>query len=260
MSQALISISIIDVVDILLVAFLLYRLYSMIRGTAAMTIFLGVSVLYVVWLVVRALNMELTSTIIGQVMGAGIIALLIVFQQEVRRFLLYMGSQYKLHRTVALRRFLAPRRSGLSKSVLIELVVAAQQMGAIKQGALIALERRSDLSAVLETGVPIDAAVQARLLENIFFKNSPLHDGAAIIRHERIAAAQCILPVSNSPSIPPRLGLRHRAAIGLTEESDALVIVVSEETGSVSLVDAGDILEDLDAEALRKALAQRLNY
>lgn len=260
MSQALISISIIDVVDILLVAFLLYRLYSMIRGTAAMTIFLGVSVLYVVWLVVRALNMELTSTIIGQVMGAGIIALLIVFQQEVRRFLLYMGSQYKLHRTVALRRFLTPRRSGLSKSVLIELVVAAQQMGAIKQGALIALERRSDLSAVLETGVPIDAAVQARLLENIFFKNSPLHDGAAIIRHERIAAAQCILPVSNSPSIPPRLGLRHRAAIGLTEESDALVIVVSEETGSVSLVDAGDILEDLDAEALRKALAQRLNY
>lgn len=260
MSQALISISIIDVVDILLVAFLLYRLYSMIRGTAAMTIFLGVSVLYVVWLVVRALNMELTSTIIGQVMGAGIIALLIVFQQEVRRFLLYMGSQYKLHRTVALRRFLAPRRSGLSKSVLIELVVAAQQMGAIKQGALIALERRSDLSAVLETGVPIDAAVQARLLENIFFKNSPLHDGAAIIRHERIAAAQCILPVSNSPSIPPRLGLRHRAAIGLTEESDALVIVVSEETGSVSLVDAGDILEDLDAEALRKALALRLNY
>jgi len=259
-SQALISISIIDVVDILLVAFLLYRLYSMIRGTAAMTIFLGVSVLYVVWLVVRALNMELTSTIIGQVMGAGIIALLIVFQQEVRRFLLYMGSQYKLHRTVALRRFLTPRRSGLSKSVLIELVVAAQQMGAIKQGALIALERRSDLSAVLETGVPIDAAVQARLLENIFFKNSPLHDGAAIIRHERIAAAQCILPVSNSPSIPPRLGLRHRAAIGLTEESDALVIVVSEETGSVSLVDAGDILEDLDAEALRKALAQRLNY
>lgn len=260
MSQALISISIIDVVDILLVAFLLYRLYSMIRGTAAMTIFLGVSVLYVVWLVVRALNMELTSTIIGQVMGAGIIALLIVFQQEVRRFLLYMGSQYKLHRTVALRRFLTPRRSGLSKSVLIELVVAAQQMGAIKQGALIALERRSDLSAVLETGVPIDAAVQARLLENIFFKNSPLHDGAAIIRHERIAAAQCILPVSNSPSIPPRLGLRHRAAIGLTEESDALVIVVSEETGSVSLVDAGDILEDLDAEALRKALALRLNY
>ena len=260
MSQALISISIIDVVDILLVAFLLYRLYSMIRGTAAMTIFLGVSVLYVVWLVVRALNMELTSTIIGQVMGAGIIALLIVFQQEVRRFLLYMGSQYKLHRTVALRRFLTPRRSGLSKSVLIELVVAAQQMGAIKQGALIALERRSDLSTVLETGVPIDAAVQARLLENIFFKNSPLHDGAAIIRHERIAAAQCILPVSNSPSIPPRLGLRHRAAIGLTEESDALVIVVSEETGSVSLVDAGDILEDLDAEALRKALALRLNY
>jgi len=228
----------------------------MIRGTAAMTIFLGVSVLYVVWLVVRALNMELTSTIIGQVMGAGIIALLIVFQQEVRRFLLYMGSQYKLHRTVALRRFLAPRRSGLSKSVLIELVVAAQQMGAIKQGALIALERRSDLSAVLETGVPIDAAVQARLLENIFFKNSPLHDGAMVISKKRIKAAGCILPVSHNQDIPRSLGLRHRAAMGISQSSDAMAVIVSEETGNISVAIGGKFRLRLSAEELESTLTE----
>ena len=232
-SQTIISLGILDVVDILLVAYLLYRLYAMIRGTTAMAIFIGISVVYAFWLVVRALNMELTGAILGQVMGVGMIALIIVFQQEIRRFL-------------------------LSSPIIAEIVAAATQMGREKVGALIVLTRHNGLQEIVEKGVQIDANVKARLLENIFFKNSPLHDGAAVLSHERIAAAQCILPVSQNPAIPRRLGLRHRAAIGLTEECDALVLVVSEETGAISLVEDGEITEGYNATSLTADLQQRL--
>ncbi len=257
-SQTIISLGILDVVDILLVAYLLYRLYAMIRGTTAMTIFIGISVVYAFWLVVRALNMELTGAILGQVMGVGMIALIIVFQQEIRRFLLYMGTRYLERRHMPFSRFFAKSRRQFSSPIIAEIVAAATQMGREKVGALIVLTRHNGLQEIVEKGVQIDANVKARLLENIFFKNSPLHDGAAVLSHERIAAAQCILPVSQNPAIPRRLGLRHRAAIGLTEESDALVLVVSEETGAISLVEDGEITEGYNATSLTADLQQRL--
>ena len=245
-------------VDILLVAYLLYRLYAMIRGTTAMAIFIGISVVYAFWLVVRALNMELTGAILGQVMGVGMIALIIVFQQEIRRFLLYMGTRYLVRRHMPFSRFFAKSRRQFSSPIIAEIVAAATQMGREKVGALIVLTRHNGLQEIVEKGVQIDANVKARLLENIFFKNSPLHDGAAVLSHERIAAAQCILPVSQNPAIPRRLGLRHRAAIGLTEECDALVLVVSEETGAISLVEDGEITEGYNATSLTADLQQRL--
>ena len=245
-------------VDILLVAYLLYRLYDMIRGTTAMAIFVGISVVYAFWLVVRALNMELTGAILGQVMGVGMIALIIVFQQEIRRFLLYMGTRYLERRHMPFSRFFAKSRRQFSSPIIAEIVAAATQMGREKVGALIVLTRHNGLQEIVEKGVQIDANVKARLLENIFFKNSPLHDGAAVLSHERIAAAQCILPVSQNPAIPRRLGLRHRAAIGLTEECDALVLVVSEETGAISLVEDGEITEGYNATSLTADLQQRL--
>ena len=257
-SQTIISLGILDVVDILLVAYLLYRLYAMIRGTTAMAIFIGISVVYAFWLVVRALNMELTGAILGQVMGVGMIALIIVFQQEIRRFLLYMGTRYLERRHMPFSRFFAKSRRQYSSPIIAEIVAAATQMGREKVGALIVLTRHNGLQEIVEKGVQIDANVKARLLENIFFKNSPLHDGAAVLSHERIAAAQCILPVSQNPAIPRRLGLRHRAAIGLTEESDALVLVVSEETGAISLVEDGEITEGYNATSLTADLQQRL--
>lgn len=257
-SQTIISLGILDVVDILLVAYLLYRLYAMIRGTTAMAIFIGISVVYAFWLVVRALNMELTGAILGQVMGVGMIALIIVFQQEIRRFLLYMGTRYLERRHMPFSRFFAKSRRQFSSPIIAEIVAAATQMGREKVGALIVLTRHNGLQEIVEKGVQIDANVKARLLENIFFKNSPLHDGAAVLSHERIAAAQCILPVSQNPAIPRRLGLRHRAAIGLTEECDALVLVVSEETGAISLVENGEITEGYNATSLTADLQQRL--
>ena len=257
-SQTIISLGILDVVDILLVAYLLYRLYAMIRGTTAMAIFVGISVVYAFWLVVRALNMELTGAILGQVMGVGMIALIIVFQQEIRRFLLYMGTRYLERRHMPFSRFFANSRRQFSSPIIAEIVAAATQMGREKVGALIVLTRHNGLQEIVEKGVQIDANVKARLLENIFFKNSPLHDGAAVLSHERIAAAQCILPVSQNPAIPRRLGLRHRAAIGLTEECDALVLVVSEETGAISLVEDGEITEGYNATSLTADLQQRL--
>lgn len=250
--------SLIDVVDILVVAFVMYKLYMMIRHTQAMSIFVGIGLLGVLWLVVRALNMELTGTILGQMMGAGFIALLIVFQQEVRRFLLYVGSQYKLHRMMAFRRIFSPHATIDQGQMVAHLVEAAVHMGQQRQGALIVLERKSALIDVEDSGTHLDASVQTRLLESIFFKNSPLHDGAVLTRGGRIVAAQCILPVSKSPHIPLRLGVRHRAAMGLTEHTDALVLVVSEETGAVSLVDAAEIAEDLSSDALRGQLLERL--
>ena len=257
-SQTIISLGILDVVDILLVAYLLYRLYAMIRGTTAMAIFIGISVVYAFWLVVRALNMELTGAILGQVMGVGMIALIIVFQQEIRRFLLYMGTRYLERRHMPFSRFFAKSGRQFSSPIIAEIVAAATQMGREKVGALIVLTRHNGLQEIVEKGVQIDANVKARLLENIFFKNSPLHDGAAVLSHERIAAAQCILPVSQNPAIPRRLGLRHRAAIGLTEECDALVLVVSEETGAISLVEDGEITEGYNATSLTADLQQRL--
>ncbi|PID90557.1 MAG: TIGR00159 family protein [Bacteroidetes bacterium] len=256
-NSTVISIGFLDVVDILLVAFILFQLYKMVKGTTAMTIFLGLSSLYIFWLIVRALNMELMSTILGQIMGVGLLAIIIVFQQEIRRFLIYMGKRYARTRSLSLNLRAKGKKHRYTSDQLAEIASACVHMGRSKTGALLVLARSHNLKDYIDTGVTLDASIKARLIESIFFKNSPLHDGATIVQSRRITAAQCILPVSQNPEVPKRLGLRHRAAIGLTEETDALVLVVSEETGMVSIVEEGLISEGYTREELMDILASR---
>ncbi|MGP1461110.1 MAG: diadenylate cyclase CdaA [Bacteroides sp.] len=262
--QGLFSMGILDVVDILLVAYLIYKIYKMTRGSVAVTIFWTVSALYAARVVVRALNMELISTILGQLTGIGLLALLIVFQQEIRRFLLYLGNYYKSRHSVAfsLRKlFFKPkeRQVIMSESNVAEVAEGCAQMSREYTGALIAIARNDSLQDWVNSGVRVDGLVRARLLESCFFKNAPLHDGAVILRNDRLEAAQCILPVSEDPKIPKRLGLRHRAAIGLTELTDALLVVVSEETGAISLFYGAERHEGLTQQQLQHKLTELLS-
>jgi uncharacterized protein (TIGR00159 family) len=226
-----------DALDIVAVAFLLYQIYKIIRRTAAINIFTGILLLYFLWFIVRALNMQLLSTILGQVLGVGIIALIIVFQQEIRRFLLRIGASFNSQRDTWLQRFFKQRSHTVFELDISSITRACRKMSECKTGALIVIERYSPMEMYAETGDIIDARISSRLLQNLFFKNSPLHDGAVIIIRNRIHAARCTLPVSEQVYIPAQYGMRHRAAVGLTEQTDAIVIVVSEETGDISIVE-----------------------
>lgn len=226
-----------DILDILLVAYILFMLYRLIRGTVAINIFVGIFLFYMFWLLVKALNMELISSILGQFIGVGVIALLIVFQQEVRRFLLYVGSKYNLQHLLNFERLVS--KPSIQEEVAASITQACEYFSKTKTGALIVLAQNSELFNYAQTGVLIRATVSEELLENIFFKNSPLHDGAVIISDNKILAARCILPVSDNMNIPGSLGLRHRAAIGMSSATDAHVIVVSEETGNITFVKEG---------------------
>jgi diadenylate cyclase len=251
----MLNITILDIIDIVLVAIILYELYRIIRGTAAFSIFIGIFFVYLFWLVVKALKMELISTILGQVIGVGMIALIIVFQQEVRRFLLAIGNRYMRRNKFSFDKYF-PADSGeqVSSHIVEEVVRATETMAANKTGALIVIGRTSLLDVYTEGGEIIDSKVTAELLKTIFYKGSPLHDGAVLIENGKIYAARCPLPVTDQTNLPPRYGMRHRAAIGLTEHADALVIIVSEERGKISVAEAGKIQEDLSPSELRQIL------
>ena len=254
-----IRLTVIDSIDIILVALLFYQAYRIIRGTAALNIFVGILLVYFLWLMVRALQMELLSLILGQVIGVGVLALIIVFQPEIRRFLLHLGSRYVYQNRFSLRRLFSSKEQGAKAVDYVGTIVSASlAMGQAKTGALIVVARKSPLAFYAETGELIDAKLSVSLLENIFFKNSPLHDGAVIINGERIVAARCILPSTDNLNIPPYMGMRHRAAIGLTEHVDAIVVVVSEERGSISLVSSGSIDFDVPSEELEHRLTRLL--
>ena len=254
-----ISIRVLDVIDIILVALLFYQIYMLIRGTVAINIFMGIFILYLIWLIVRALNMELLSSILGQIIGVGVIALIIVFQQEIRRFLLLIGTRYFSKNRFSLERFLMIKGKKFESPVNIEAIVrACRNMAESKMGALIVIIRKSNLQLFAETGDIINAETSSRLIENIFFKNSPLHDGAMIIKNNLIYAVRCILPLTEKIEMPQSFGLRHRAALGISETTDALVIVVSEETGKISFVKSGEIVEDINTKKLRELLETNL--
>ena len=254
-----IDISLLDVIDVLVVALFFYQVYRLIRGTAAITLFAGIFIVYLLWVVVKALNMTLLSSIMGQVIGVGVLALIIVFQQEVRRYLLLLGSRYSKVKNRFVRRIF--RSAGRNAQVLWteDVAKACRDMASAYTGALICIERQGDLEVYASTGDIIDARIDTRLIESIFFKNSPLHDGAIIIKQGRIHAARCILPSSDNPHIPQHYGMRHRAAIGLTEHSDAVVVVVSEERGKISIVEAGEITAVADPAALGEKLGRILS-
>jgi uncharacterized protein (TIGR00159 family) len=238
------------------VAFLLYQFYNLIKGTVAINIFIGIFALYLLWLVVRALNMELLGSILGQVIGVGVIALIIVFQQEIRRFLLVIGSRYISNYSFSFSNIFSLKAKPKPRVRISEIVKACTDMSAFKTGALITIVRGDNLDNTAKTGIIINADTSSRLLESIFFKNNPLHDGSVIIRKEKIFAASCVLPASERADLPPHFGMRHRAAIGLTERSDAIVIVVSEETGAISFAKGGDIETNIGPNRLRDILKE----
>ena len=237
-----IDISFIDVLDILMVGLLIYWLIRAVRGTSAVNIFIGILLIYVVWIVSRAVGMKLLSFILGQILGVGVVALLVIFQPEIRRFLLRItSSTASARRGVFNKLFRQASAGGMRPIDLEELTAACRRMSETKTGALIVIRHGSSLNEFIDTGDEIDARINRRLIENIFFKNTPLHDGAMIISQDHIIAARCTLPISARTDIPAHYGMRHRAAIGLSEISDASVIVVSEETGGVSFVQNGNI-------------------
>jgi uncharacterized protein (TIGR00159 family) len=241
-----------DIIDILLVAFIFFQLYRLVRGTVAINIFAGIFTFYLAWLLVKAFNMELISSILGQFIGVGVIALLIVFQQEVRHFLLLVGNKYNLQHIFNLERLLS--KPSINDEVINSIVRACENFAREKVGALIILSRHSELFTYAQTGVTLRSMVSEELLENIFFKNSPLHDGAVIVADNKILAARCILPVSERTDIPGSLGLRHRAAIGVSALTDAYVVVVSEETGYITFVKGGDFKVRVSLQELKSFL------
>ncbi|NEM96080.1 diadenylate cyclase CdaA [Pontibacter burrus] len=250
------EIELLDIIDILLVTVLLYQLYKLLTGSVALKIFLGLLSIYLLYLVVRAAGMELLSIILGQFMGVGVLAAIILFQPEIRRFLLLIGKTTAFNHD---RFWGFPwRRDTTEKLSLTPFIEASKSLAAKNTGALIVFAKSSELKYYAESGDLIDAVISKRLLMSIFNKNSPLHDGAVIIANNRIKAARCILPVSENQEIPASMGLRHRAAIGLTEITDSIVLVVSEETGQIALVRNGEAFRNLSSADLRVKLNQFL--
>jgi diadenylate cyclase len=248
-----------DALDILLVALLLFYVYRLIRGTVAIKIFLGIVVVWGLWKTTQILEIRMMSSIIGGFMNIGLIALVIVFQQEIRKFLLLIGSTNLGKRSGFLKPFNFLKSDAQNQQTNIGAVVdALEKMSQTKTGALIVIERDNALDFVTQTGDKMNIEVSQPILESIFYKNSPLHDGAAVIEKNFIIATRVILPVSDERSIPLRFGLRHRAAVGITEKTDALALVVSEETGSVSLIKNGEFVLFKHLEELKEILKNEL--
>ncbi len=249
------NVSIKDFIDVLLVALLLYYTYKLMKASGSIKIFVGVLIFLMMWVVVtQVLEMKLLGSIFDTLMNVGVIVLIVLFQEEIRRFLLTLGS-YR-HIGILARFFRGGKKSELQHEDIMPVVMACMSMSKQKVGALIVIEHSAPLDDIVRTGDVIDAAINQRLIENIFFKNSPLHDGAMIISKKRIKAAGCILPVSHDLDIPKELGLRHRAAMGISQQSDAHAIIVSEETGGISVAYRGQFYLRLSAEELESLLTK----
>lgn len=256
MTSLFIGIRILDVFDILLTAFLFYQVYRLIKGTIAINIFIGIFAVYLFWLLVRALNMQLLGSILGQFIGVGVIALIIVFQQEIRRFLILLGTRYVSNRAFSIEKLFTSVTGSRPRVRINSLVKAFKKLSASKTGALVAIARKSELETYTQTGDILDALTSSRLLESIFCRESPLHDGAVIIVGDKIRAARCVLPVSENINLPPEFGMRHRAALGMSEHTDAAVVVISEETGKISLADEGQLIPGMELRELADYLKQ----
>lgn len=246
--------TIVDILDIFAIALIMYYIYKLTRGTQAPNILSGIILIYLLWIVVKALNMEMLSAVLGHIIGVGVVALIVVFQPEIRRFLQVLGKKSKQRRNSFLSKLFDFREEKTSDmSFLNPVVKACADMSAGKTGALIVIQEYVDLSFITETGITLDANISSSLLKNIFFKNSPMHDGALVINNGRIVAAKCVLPSTQS-DVPISFGMRHRAALGVTEVSDAIVIVVSEETGAISVAHNGQIKIGIPPDALYQEL------
>lgn len=244
-----------DFIDIFLVAVLLYYTYKLMKASGSINVFTGILVFILIWLVVsQVLEMKLLGSIFDKLVSVGVLALIVLFQDEIRRFLLTLGSHQ--HASALVRFLTGNKKEKLKHEDIVPIVLACISMGKQKVGALIVMEGNIPLDEVIRTGEVIDANISQRLIENIFFKNSPLHDGAMVIGKKRIKAAGCILPVSHNLDIPKELGLRHRAALGISQESDAMAIIVSEETGAISVAWRGQFYLRLNGEELESLLTK----
>ena len=249
-----------DIIDIVLVALMLYYSYRLMKESRSLNVFIGILMFVILWLLVsQVLEMRLLGSIMDKLVSVGVIGLIILFQEDIRKFLYNVGAHQRMR---VLLKLLQQEReentSGADRDMIVPIVLACMNMSKRKVGALIVIERTIPLDDVSDTGDKIDANINQRLIENIFFKNSPLHDGAMIISKHRIKSAGCRLPVSHSLDIPKELGLRHRAAMGMSQDSDAVVIVVSEETGGITVAIKGQFQLRLSAEKLESVLTEEL--
>jgi len=256
MLTAFIHIRLLDVIDIILVAILLYQLYMLIRGTVAYSITMGIAIIYIFWWAVRALQMELLSNILGSVLGVGVIALIIVFQQEIRRFLIFLGSRYMDGNRISVEKILNLRFDVKSQVKIRSILKAVLQFSQEKTGALIVIKRKSNLDMYAETGDILNAETSSRLFTSIFNKTSPLHDGAVIVENDKVRAARVILPVTDKLDLPPEYGLRHRAGLGISEVTDSLVLIVSEENGQISISENGILQKNISPKTLKQKLEE----
>lgn len=254
----LLDIRIIDIIDIVLVAFLLYYIYKLIKGTVAINIFIGIVIIYAIWKVTELLEMEMLSKILGGFLGVGMVALVVVFQQEIRRFLLMLGSTNFSARKKLLKQFRSTSDSKLI-STIDAVTQACKKMSKSKTGALIVFKRNNSLDFVKSTGDKMFIEINQPIIESVFYKNSPLHDGATLIEDNVITATRVVLPVTNENEIPERFGLRHRAAVSITEKTDAVCITVSEESGQISYIMDGNFVLFDDIEELNELLEKDLS-
>jgi len=250
---------VIDFIDVFLVAILLYYVYKLIKGTVAINIFIGIIIIFLAWKLTVFLKMGLLSQIFSGFMDVGIIALIVVFQPEIRKFLLMVGSTNLSSKRKFLSQLKFLKTEEQNQTDIDCIIAACTKMGSTKTGALIVLERSNNLDFLTGTGDEMNIGVTQPIIESIFFKNSPLHDGAIVIENNIVKATRVILPVNNEKNIPQRFGLRHRAAVGITEKTDALAIVVSEETGQISYIKNGEFVMFKDtielSELVKKDLA-----
>ncbi len=249
-----------DAIDILLVAMMLFYAWRLMKSSGSLNVFYGIMVFVIIWIVVsQMLEMKLLGSIFDKLVSVGVLALIILFQEEIRRFFLTIGSQRQLN---FITRYFVKSKANIAEEhedqQIMRIVLACDSMSKNMVGALIVIEREMSLSDVVKSGEAIDANISSELIKNIFFKNSPLHDGAMIIGHNRIMAAGCILPVSHNLNIPKELGLRHRAALGITSQSDAIAIIVSEETGAISVAQGGEFHLRLASNELESYLINAL--
>ena len=255
-----IDFSFIDVIDIILVALLLFYLYKLVKGTVAINIFIGIVIIYLIWKLTDLLNMDVLSNLLGKFISVGFFALIVVFQQEIRKFLLLLGSNNFTTRRNVVRYFKflnqAKKTSNLDLNVLLD---SCEDMSKSRTGAIIVIQRSNSLDFMLTENNNANIKLVPQILESIFFKNSPLHDGAIVIERNNIIATRVVLPVSDSGKIPSQYGLRHRAALGISEKTDALVLVISEQSGKIVYVKNGEFFSFDSVKGLKDILAQDLS-
>lgn len=248
------NISIIDIIDILLVLFLFYKLYRLAKGTAVINIFFGLTAIYLTYNLVSFLKMKFLTQLLGGFVGAGFILLIILFQPEIRRYLSLLGKGN--NNNFFLKLFNDDKKN---TSIIDPVIKSCEMFSKLKIGAIIVMAQDDDLKEIISKSVKIDAKISLPLLQSIFFKNSPLHDGAVIIQNNKIIAARCILPITQNEDFPAELGMRHRAAVGISEQSNGITIIVSEQNGNISYAEEGFLKTNISINELEKELKKKYN-